>query len=794
MYFIFPSIARVVVGLLFSVFVATGCTSSNDTDLTDGDQSTVSVPVASEASVSDDEGTSGSDVADSDDRPLSDTTDSENNNNPADESQANSPVADEQSPVTSTAAESNSTRVNFDITVPVYVSNSLQVKIVWGEKNANARWVSDESWAFSEDFSSNTENRLVVTFSDGNGDLTLGEFATVFRTGSMASEVYEITADQFDTSKWDDDGDGISNLAESTAGTDPLAENVLEPVSASFELVADKTFRFSWQVAQGAQFYRVMENRDGLSGFTQIGADLASSMQVFDHRVALYKRVNARYIVQSCNAFRCVDSEELNVSGSLVEAIGYFKASNSDIDDNFGESVALNADGTVLAVGTYLEDSAASGVNGDQNDNSAKDTGAVYVFVRNMQGWQQQAYLKASNPDDEDNYGFAISLSADGKTLAVGAYNEDSAAKGVNGDQSNNSSNNSGAVYVFTETSGSWQQQAYLKASNTNANDQFGFKVRLSGDGSTLVASAYGEDSFTAGINGDESNNSAFDAGAVYAFVRINGNWQQQAYLKASNTEAGDGFGSALGLSADGNTLAVGANYESSAATGVNGDQRNNSAERAGAVYIFERVNGRWQQLSYLKASNTDPRDIFGVRLSLSADGKTLAVAAYFEQSAATGIDGNQNDDSFPNAGAVYVFEKSNGVWQQQAYVKPSNGEANDIFGISVSLSGDGNTMVVGAFFEDSAVSGIGGNQFNNASSSSGAAYVFERSDGDWQQQAYLKASHTGIDTWFGFATSLSTDGDTLAIGARYENNNATGINGNQNNGTLAYSGAVYLY
>jgi len=823
----FFTVTKIAIALLISMSIVSGCSSSNKSQTTTGNPS----GVTNESNTSGDntatgaEGatnnqstsagdtllpaTSGANGANETGNVMSGTTNSGSTDSTNNEALEDGINANEQTPTasnslattdTTSTTEPGTTRIHFDITVPVHVSNALQVRIVWGERNLIARWVTDESWAISDDFPINTQNPLTITFSDDNGALTLGSIETVFKSGLNESEVYKVSADQFEVNKWDDDDDGISNLSESIDGTNPLEEDILEPVTTSLELVADKTFRINWEPTKGARYYRILENPDGLSGYTQISDDLDAATQMFDHRVALFKRVNARYIVQACNVAGCVDSEALVVSGPLTEAIGYFKASNSDSDDIFGESVALNADGTVLAVGTYDEDSAASSINGNQNDNSLADSGAVYVFARSSttdgtsEGWKQQAYIKASNPGVDDFYGFAISLSADGNTLAVGAANEDSVATGINGSQSDNTAIDSGAVYVYTNNDGSWQQQAYLKASNTNAGDGFGYKLRLGGDGNTLVVGANGEASNATGINGDESDNSAPDSGAVYVFSLIDGNWQQQAYLKASNTEEGDFFGSALGLSADSNTLAIGATDESSSATGRDGDQSSNSANGSGAVYVFERNNGIWQQQSYLKASNTDQGDGFGIRLSLSADGNTLAVAAYYEQSSATGIDGNQNDDTFSNAGAVYVFDNSSGNWLQQAYIKSSNGEENDFFGISVGLSGDGNSLVVGAFFEDSAANGLDGNQFDNAASSSGASYVFERSNATWQQQAYVKPSNSTGSSWFGFATSLSTDVNTLAVGARYESNNATGVNGNQNAGRLAGSGAVYLY
>ena len=238
----------------------------------------------------------------------------------------------------------------------------------------------------------------------------------------------------------------------------------------------------------------------------------------------------------------------------------------------------------------------------------------------------------------------------------------------------------------------------------------------------------------------------------------------------------------------DGNTLAVGSELEDSAATGVNGDQSDNSADFSGAVYVFERSNGTWQQQAYVKASNTDAEHRFGSAVSLSQDGNLLAVGAEGENSAATGINGDQNDRSASNAGAVYLFERSNGTWQQQAYVKASNTGEGDNFGSSVSVSQDGDLLAVGAPRENGAARGVNGEQINSPTlSSSGAAYVFKRSSGIWSQQAYLKASNTDLGDLFGSGIGLSADGSTLAVGAIQEKSTATGVNGDQNDLSLIH-------
>ena len=450
----------------------------------------------------------------------------------------------------------------------------------------------------------------------------------------------------------------------------------------------------------------------------------------------------------------------------------------------------MSADGNTLAVGAVSEDSSTNGVNGDETDNSAIDSGAVYVFTRDNSGvWIQQAYIKASNTDTIDRFGSSLALSGDGVTLAVGAWGEGSIATGINGDQTDTSANAAGAVYVYTRDNGGvWTQQAYVKASNTDASgDFFGFDVALSTDGDTLAVGAVFEDSAATGVNGNQTDNSAFNAGAAYVFTRDGGGvWAQQAYVKASNTDSDDAFASSLALSGDGDTLAVSSVTEDSSATGVNGNQTDNSANAAGAVYVYTRdTGGVWTQQAYVKASNTDSDDGFASGLALSGDGDTLAVGSGNEDSSATGVNGDQMDNSANAAGAVYVYTRNTGdVWTQQAYVKASNTGADDLFGVDVAVSTDGDTLAVAATLEDGPAGEI----------NTGAVYVFIRgSGGVWTQQAYVKASNTGSDDWFGQSVTLSGDGGTLAMGSPNEDSSAAGVNGDQTDNSDTDAGAAYV-
>ena len=487
-----------------------------------------------------------------------------------------------------------------------------------------------------------------------------------------------------------------------------------------------------------------------------------------------------------------VTTKTYNVTARRLAQETYLKASNTQLnsDEFLGDHFNVVAiSGDTLVVGAPQEDSDAEGINGDQANNNALDSGAVYVFVRNGSSWTQQAYLKAINTGAGDGFGSSVAISGD--TLVVGAPSEDSNARGVNGDFFNDSSQDAGAVYVFVRTGGVWSFQAYLKASNTDvfdSFDHFGSSVAIS-DNTIAVGAQYESGGGVSGASG-----------AVYVFTRIGSDWSQQMYLKASNAggssgrfDMSDSFGASIALWGD--ALAVGAPGEDSQAIGINGNQTDNSALDSGAVYVFARTGTIWSQQAYVKASNTDAEDAFGASVALSGD--TLAVGAVGEASNSTDIDGNQLDNSAPASGAVYTFRQAGGVWSQEAYLKASNTNIRDEFG-RVALAGD--TLVVGAWKEDSASVGVNGNQSDETAVNSGAAYVFIRRNGTWAQQAYVKPHVPQFTTSasqlrFGsFGLSLGVSDDTIIIGAYRENSGATGIGGNPFNASALNAGAVYVF
>jgi hypothetical protein len=298
----------------------------------------------------------------------------------------------------------------------------------------------------------------------------------------------------------------------------------------------------------------------------------------------------AVYLFELINAVQWEEVAILKASN----AGGSYQCPHAGEGDGFGVAVGVWAD--TIVVGAPGEASAATGVNGDESDDSAPGAGAAYVFERNVdtEEWEQTAYLKASNTDPGDRFGFAVAIRGD--VIAVGAEREDS---GDAANQGDNSAINAGAVYLFERTGDTWAPTQYLKASNAATGYFFGANLTMSE--TALVVGSPGESS----IGGENS-------GAAYVFSIVEGAWAQTNFYKAFNADAGSAFAGPIGsvsygtpgvlngfcppqlttkgasLSSSGDTVVVGAPFEDSSATGVNGVPTNNPIPDSGAVYIFD--------------------------------------------------------------------------------------------------------------------------------------------------------------------------------------------------------------
>ncbi|WP_246834873.1 FG-GAP repeat protein [Leptospira levettii] len=488
-------------------------------------------------------------------------------------------------------------------------------------------------------------------------------------------------------------------------------------------------------------------------------------------------------------------------SPKLWETQAYLKASNADANDGFGYSVDISGDTIVVgAAGESSNQTTITNGNSASADNSATSSGAAYVFQRTGSTWAQEAYLKAPNTETTDFFGTAVAI--DGNTILVSAIQEDSNQTTItNGPTASidNSASSSGAVYVFQRTGSTWVQQAYIKPPNAEANDQFGISLSISGD--TIVVGAFNEASNQTTITNGTSasaNNSAAFAGAAYVFQRSGTSWAQQAYLKASNIEANDRFGTSVSIS--GNTIVVGSGFEDSNQTTItNGAtaSTDNTASASGAAYVYRRTGSTWAEEAYLKAPNADANDQFGNAVAI--DGDTIVVGAFSEASNQTTITNGttaSSDNSAALAGAAYVFQRTGSTWSHQAYLKPPNLGADDRFGNAVAI--EGNTILVSSIFEDNNQTTVTNGSMpndDNSLSNSGAVYVFQRSGSTWVFRAYLKAPNADVDDRFGNAISIS--GDTAVVGVNLEDSNqntiTNGPTASTNNSALT-SGAAFVF
>ena len=274
-----------------------------------------------------------------------------------------------------------------------------------------------------------------------------------------------------------------------------------------------------------------------------------------------------------------------------------------------------------------------------------------------------------------------------------------------------------------------------VKPSDIGNSLNFGQVSAISNDGNTVVVGAPSEIS--------AFNYEDYEAGA-YVFVKSSsGDWIEQAKLLPTSVSDPYSFGQSLAISADGNTVAVAASWE---------DNESISGVNNGAVYIFVRSGSTWSLQQKIIPTDNQDEDVFGTSVDLSSDGNTLICGAGAESTSPTTANG-----------AAYVYVRSGSTWTEETKILASDKQTNGYFGISVSLSSDGNTAAIGS-------TGI--------SSDSGAVYVYTRSSTTWTFQQKLVASDSASLEYFAEKLDLSSDGNTLIVGAYQENTSPNTSNG----------------
>lgn len=311
----------------------------------------------------------------------------------------------------------------------------------------------------------------------------------------------------------------------------------------------------------------------------------------------------------------------------------------------------------------------------------------------------EETKLTASDADAGDLFGVSVSISGD--RALVGAYYEDCA-----------DGSSCGSAYVFAHDGSRWIEEQKLVASDAADHDWFGHSVSLFVD-RALVGSHF--DDCGAGSQ----------CGSAYVFAFDGSSWVEEQKLTASDTAPSDIFGFSVSLSD--NRALIGANGHSCTA-----------GFGCGSVYVFVYDGSNWIEEQRLTASDADVRDQFGHSVSLSGD--RALIGSFFDDCAA-GLD----------CGSAYVFAFDGSIWTEEQKLTAAEADANDFFGISVSLSDD--RALIGAHLDDCA-----------AGHSCGSAYVFAYDDNSWTEQQKLTASYPDDADRFGYSVSLS--GDRALVGA----------------------------
>ncbi|NWJ95881.1 MAG: Ig-like domain repeat protein [Chloroflexi bacterium] len=373
-------------------------------------------------------------------------------------------------------------------------------------------------------------------------------------------------------------------------------------------------------------------------------------------------------------------------------------AANGTAKDKFGNALALSGSGSTILIAAS---SKTMGGTGNQ--------GATYIFIPTNITWTQQAVLSDTTGADWDYFGTAVALSSDGLTALIGAPLE----------------NIEGVVYAYTRTGSTWTQQTVIYPTNGGYGSNFGNAVALSSDGNIALIGANTQ-------NGGQ--------GAAYIFTRTNSTWAQEAVLTDTTGMGNDQFGVAVALGSNGNTALIGANNKGGG---------NNIWQ--GAAFVFTRTGSTWVQEAVLTDTTGISNDQFGAAVALSSDGNTALIGTLHKAITVSGVlHGNQ--------GAAFVFTRTGSTWAQAQQLIDSNGNAGDQFGTAVTLSGEGNTALIGSPFKT-----FGTNNFQ------GAAYIFTQTGATWTQQAVLTTTNGMYGDQFGTAVALSSDGNIALIGAQWK-------------------------
>jgi hypothetical protein len=315
---------------------------------------------------------------------------------------------------------------------------------------------------------------------------------------------------------------------------------------------------------------------------------------------------------------------------------GTLSAADAEASGNYGASSALSADGTVMAVGASLRD-------------TATDQGGVYIYDWSGTEWVQRGdVLLAADGAASELFGAAVALNSDGTILAVGAKQRTYASR-------------YGGVYIYDWSGSAWVQRGSVLVPDFTGQYRpyFGSSVAVDSTGTILAVGA------------EQWDGAIENSGAVFIYDWSGSAWVQRGSIIDSSNAIR--IGSGVSLSSDGEILAVGAYYYYS------------GWAAQGGVYIYDWSGTAWTQRgSVITASDAAANDWFGWSCALSGNGAALIVGA------------TQQETTGTNRGAVYTFGWDGSSWTEQFIIEASDAADSDLFGC-VSISSNGLVMVCGA-------------------------------------------------------------------------------------------------
>jgi trimeric autotransporter adhesin len=541
---------------------------------------------------------------------------------------------------------------------------------------------------------------------------------------------------------------GLLLLAASGGASGQTAPPPAPQVTTGADL---KQLIFDWDPVPGATHYQILVSTWPGRPFELVrddipAADTRERLPIASHLV-FWEYV--RYAVAACNDAGCTSSAEIAVQDRMLDVIGYFKASNTEAADAFGQEVALSSDGRTLAVSATREASGATGVGGDQANNDSPASGAVYVYRRSGGAWQQEAYLKAGENQTDALLGAGgpiaqrgLSISKDGSTIAVAASRQDVAG-----------AVDAGAVYLYERSSeGSWSLAATLHAPRIKAEDFFGASVDLSLNGRMLKVGSLGPR--------DAEGNAK---GRSHIFVRGAAGWRHSTTL--APFYAGD-LCAVTRMSADSLTLVQ---YCGSYSGGTR------------RIVTLKRNDREWVHASDLAITSG-----FTLQQPLALNENATQMAV-------------QQPRFAPAEVQIYRWFDGVGWSPESNFIPPQNSPNPASYGASLAFNGDGTVLAIGEPRGPYTGAGVLYPSFldETGEQQQGVVHLLLREEQNperWAQIAWIKAPNPDNGDAFGNAVALSGTGQALAVGAPEEDGAATGVDGDREDDSATDAGAVYLY